>query len=71
MGLGKGANYKNTLVVSDKGIVENELRFEDEFLKHKVLDLIGDLYLTNNFLKVSVACLSFLVNLYMPSPPLQ
>ncbi|MBN3040765.1 MAG: UDP-3-O-[3-hydroxymyristoyl] N-acetylglucosamine deacetylase [Candidatus Omnitrophica bacterium] len=46
MGLGKGSNYKNTLVVSDKGILENRLRFSDEFVKHKILDLIGDLYLT-------------------------
>ena len=45
MGLGKGANYKNTLVISDKGILDNELRFKDEFVKHKILDLIGDLYL--------------------------
>ena len=45
MGLGKGANYKNTLVVSDKGIVNNKLRFDDEFVKHKLLDLIGDLYI--------------------------
>ncbi|MFH1519050.1 MAG: UDP-3-O-acyl-N-acetylglucosamine deacetylase [Candidatus Omnitrophota bacterium] len=45
MGLGKGANYKNTLVVSDKKILDNELRLEDEFVKHKILDLIGDLYL--------------------------
>jgi UDP-3-O-[3-hydroxymyristoyl] N-acetylglucosamine deacetylase/3-hydroxyacyl-[acyl-carrier-protein] dehydratase len=45
MGLGKGANYRNTLVISDNGIVDNKLRFPDEFVKHKVLDLIGDLYL--------------------------
>lgn len=45
MGLGKGANYKNTLVVSGKGILDNKLRFNDEFVKHKILDLIGDLYL--------------------------
>lgn len=44
-GLGKGANYENTLVVSQKGVVKNKLRFPDEFVKHKVLDLIGDLYL--------------------------
>jgi len=43
-GFGKGANYDNTLVVSEKGIVKNKLRFEDELLRHKVLDLIGDLY---------------------------
>lgn len=45
LGLGKGANYDNTLVVSKKGIVKNRLRFEGEFVKHKILDLIGDLYL--------------------------
>lgn len=44
-GLGKGANYKNTLVVGKSGVIENELRFDDEFVRHKVLDLIGDLYL--------------------------
>jgi len=45
IGLGKGANYKNTLVVSEKGVVDNTLRCSDEFVKHKILDLIGDLYL--------------------------
>ena len=45
MGLGKGSNYENTLVVSEDKIIENELRVPDEFIKHKVLDLIGDLYL--------------------------
>jgi len=45
IGLGKGANYKNTLVVSEKGVINNTLRFNDEFVKHKILDLIGDLYL--------------------------
>lgn len=45
IGLGKGADYKNTLVVSEEGVVDNELRFPDELIKHKMLDLIGDLYL--------------------------
>jgi UDP-3-O-[3-hydroxymyristoyl] N-acetylglucosamine deacetylase/3-hydroxyacyl-[acyl-carrier-protein] dehydratase len=44
-GLGLGANYQNTLVVADKGVIQNTLRFPDEFVRHKVLDLIGDLYL--------------------------
>ncbi len=44
-GLGKGANYENTVVVGPKGVIDNRLRFEDEFARHKVLDLIGDLYL--------------------------
>jgi len=45
MGLGKGANYDNTLVISKEGPVKNKLRFADEPVRHKVLDLIGDLYI--------------------------
>jgi UDP-3-O-[3-hydroxymyristoyl] N-acetylglucosamine deacetylase/3-hydroxyacyl-[acyl-carrier-protein] dehydratase len=44
-GLGKGANYENTLVVSETGVVKNKLRFENEFIRHKILDLVGDFYL--------------------------
>lgn len=46
MGLGKGANPQNTLVLGRDGIIGNELRYKDEFVRHKILDLIGDLYLT-------------------------
>jgi len=44
-GLGRGADYENTLVVGEKGVIKNKLRFENEFARHKILDLIGDLYL--------------------------
>ena len=44
-GLAKGANYQNTLVMSSKGPLENTLRFPDECARHKVLDIIGDLFL--------------------------
>lgn len=44
-GLGKGANYNNTLVVGDKEVLNNALRFNDEFVRHKILDLVGDLYM--------------------------
>jgi len=44
-GLGKGADYKNTLVVGKDGIKENKVRFPDEFARHKVVDIVGDLYL--------------------------
>lgn len=50
-GLGKGANYDNTLVVGKNGVIRNKLRFEDEFVRHKMLDLIGDLYLLGGPLK--------------------
>ena len=43
-GLGKGASYQNTLVVSPDGeIRENTLRCQDELARHKILDLLGDL----------------------------
>ena len=44
-GLGKGANYDNTLVVGKQGVIKNTVRFPDEFVRHKVMDFIGDLYL--------------------------
>ncbi len=50
-GLGKGANYENTIVVGKKGVIDNNLRFEDEFARHKILDLLGDLYLLGYAIK--------------------
>jgi len=44
-GLGQGANYENTLVLGKSGVVNNKLRYQDEFVRHKILDLMGDLYL--------------------------
>ena len=45
MGLGKGANYNNTLVLGAAGPINTTLRFPDEPVRHKILDLIGDLYI--------------------------
>jgi UDP-3-O-acyl N-acetylglucosamine deacetylase len=42
-GLGKGANLQNTVVVDGDKILETTLRFSNEPVRHKVLDLIGDL----------------------------
>jgi UDP-3-O-acyl N-acetylglucosamine deacetylase len=44
-GLGKRATYQNLLVFDANGPVENELRFRDECVRHKALDLVGDLSL--------------------------
>lgn len=45
-GLALGANYENTIVATDDGLAEGtELRFPDEFVRHKILDLVGDLAL--------------------------
>jgi len=46
-GHGQGATYDNTLVIRDGEVVENTVRFPDEFARHKVLDMIGDLFLVN------------------------
>ncbi len=43
-GLGQGASYENALVVGKDGVIGNKLRFKDEFIRHKILDLLGDLY---------------------------
>ncbi len=41
-----GGSLENAIVVSDHGILNDEgLRYEDEFVRHKILDTIGDLYL--------------------------
>jgi len=42
-GLGQGGNLDNTIVLSRDGILnESGLRFANEFVRHKILDLIGD-----------------------------
>jgi UDP-3-O-[3-hydroxymyristoyl] N-acetylglucosamine deacetylase len=45
MGLIRGACEENVIVVTDTGVKNGPLRFEDEFVRHKILDLIGDLAL--------------------------
>ncbi len=50
-GLAKGGSVKNAIVVDEYRILnEDGLRYEDEFVKHKILDAIGDLYLLGNSL---------------------
>lgn len=50
-GLAKGGSVDNAIVVDEYRILnEDGLRYEDEFVKHKILDAIGDLYLLGNSL---------------------
>jgi UDP-3-O-[3-hydroxymyristoyl] N-acetylglucosamine deacetylase len=50
-GLARGASMDNAIAVDDAEVLnEDGLRYEDEFVKHKVLDAIGDLYLLGNSL---------------------
>ncbi|MDF0604597.1 UDP-3-O-acyl-N-acetylglucosamine deacetylase [Neisseriaceae bacterium TC5R-5] len=44
-GLGRGGNLNNAIVIDDEYVLNPEgLRFPDEFVRHKILDAIGDLY---------------------------
>jgi UDP-3-O-[3-hydroxymyristoyl] N-acetylglucosamine deacetylase len=44
LGLAKGASLENTVVIGEKGYL-NARRFDDEFVRHKLLDMLGDLAL--------------------------
>ncbi len=44
-GLALGGSLENAVVLGDTGILNSRLRFEDEFVRHKILDAIGDLAL--------------------------
>jgi UDP-3-O-[3-hydroxymyristoyl] N-acetylglucosamine deacetylase len=45
MGMGGGGRLHNFILLDGGKIVNTELRFSDEFVRHKILDLIGDFYL--------------------------
>ncbi len=54
-GLALGASLDNAVVIGVEKVLNSEgLRFSDEFVRHKVLDLIGDLYLLGAPLKAKV-----------------
>jgi UDP-3-O-[3-hydroxymyristoyl] N-acetylglucosamine deacetylase len=44
-GLALGGSLENAVVIGESGVLNTKLRFEDEFVRHKVLDAIGDLAL--------------------------
>lgn len=44
-GLALGASLENTVVLDGEGLLNGSLRFDDEFLRHKVGDIVGDLAL--------------------------
>ena len=44
-GLALGGSLDNAIVLSESGVLNRSLRFEDEFVRHKILDAIGDLAL--------------------------
>ena len=57
MGLGKGGSLDNAIVVDDDKILNNDgLRNKKEFVNHKILDCMGDLYLVGYRLIGSLKC---------------
>ena len=57
MNLAKGGNLENAIVVKGQKILnENGLRNKNEFVNHKILDCIGDLYLTGYKMLGSIEC---------------
>jgi UDP-3-O-acyl N-acetylglucosamine deacetylase len=45
LGLGGGGRLDNFILVGEDNVINTELRFPDEFVRHKILDIVGDLYL--------------------------
>jgi UDP-3-O-[3-hydroxymyristoyl] N-acetylglucosamine deacetylase len=44
-GLALGGSLENAVVLGETGVLNNALRFQDEFVRHKILDAVGDLAL--------------------------
>jgi len=53
-GLARGGSLDNCIVVDGERVISGELRYSDEFVRHKVLDLIGDLALLEYPLRAQV-----------------
>jgi UDP-3-O-[3-hydroxymyristoyl] N-acetylglucosamine deacetylase/3-hydroxyacyl-[acyl-carrier-protein] dehydratase len=53
-GLALGASLDNTVVLDDGGVMNDELRFRDEFVRHKVGDMVGDLCLLGSRLEAHI-----------------
>ena len=47
-GLALGGSFENALVLDEKEVINGPLRFPDEFIRHKILDFIGDLSLVGH-----------------------
>lgn len=45
-GLGQRVSYQHVLVFDDEGPIDNELRYPDECVRHKILDVVGDFALS-------------------------
>ena len=53
-GLIRGASTQNAVVLDEQGVVDNALRWPDEFLRHKAMDCVGDLALAGRRVRARV-----------------
>ncbi|HKA62022.1 MAG TPA: UDP-3-O-acyl-N-acetylglucosamine deacetylase [Methylomirabilota bacterium] len=53
-GLARGGSLENAVVVGKRSVLNDSLRFPDEFVRHKILDLVGDLFLLGRPLRAHV-----------------
>jgi UDP-3-O-acyl N-acetylglucosamine deacetylase len=53
-GLARGGSLENAIVVGKRSVLNDRLRFPDEFVRHKILDLVGDLFLLGRPLRAHV-----------------
>lgn len=53
-GLALGGRFDNFVLIGDEGAINVDLRFPDELVRHKILDVIGDLYLLGRPLRAKV-----------------
>ena len=59
LGLGSGGRLDNCVLIGEDNVINTELRFPDELARHKILDIVGDLYLLGYPIRGKVtACLS-------------
>lgn len=80
-GLIKGGSLENAIVARGDGVLSKEpLRFPDEFVRHKILDIVGDLALSGRFIRghvvavkpghgINTEAAKLLVERYNSSPP--
>jgi UDP-3-O-[3-hydroxymyristoyl] N-acetylglucosamine deacetylase len=57
LGLGTGGRLDNFILVGEDNVINTELRFPDEFVRHKIIDLIGDLSLVGRRMKAHIVSL--------------
>lgn len=53
-GLASGGRLSNFILIDDEKIINTDLRFPDEFVRHKILDMLGDLYLLGHPIKAKI-----------------